>query len=35
MVALTPGKELQGAVAATMEKKGFKVLRTKIAVQRI
>ncbi|MGQ9550864.1 MAG: mevalonate kinase [Candidatus Bathycorpusculaceae bacterium] len=35
MVALTPGRELQEAVAATMEEKGFEVLRTKIGVQRI
>jgi mevalonate kinase len=34
MVALTPGKELQEAVAAAMEKEGFKVLRTKIGVQK-
>ncbi|MDH5268069.1 MAG: mevalonate kinase, partial [Candidatus Bathyarchaeota archaeon] len=33
MVALTPG-ELQEAVAAAMEKKGFEVLRTKIGVQK-
>jgi len=35
MVALTPSRELQEAVAATMEEKGFEVLRTKIGVQRI
>jgi len=35
MVALTPGKELQEAVATAMEKEGFKVLRTKIGVQKI
>ena len=35
MVALTPRKELQEAVAAAMEKEGFKVLRTKIGVQKI
>jgi len=35
MVALTPSKELQEAVATTMEKKGFEVLRTKIGVQKI
>jgi mevalonate kinase len=35
MVALTPGKELKEAVATAMEKKGFKVLRTKIGVQKI
>jgi len=34
MVALTPGKELQEAVAAAMEKEDFKVLRTKIGVQK-
>jgi mevalonate kinase len=34
MVALTPSKELQEAVATTMEKEGFKVLRTKIGIQR-
>ncbi len=33
MVALTPGR-LQEAVAAAMEKEGFKVLRTKIGVQK-
>ncbi|MFQ6063863.1 MAG: mevalonate kinase [Candidatus Bathyarchaeia archaeon] len=35
MVALTPGKELQEAVAVAMEKEGFKVLRTKIGIQKI
>ena len=34
MVALTPGKELQEAVATTMEKEGFEVLRTKIGIQK-
>ena len=34
MVALTPRKELQETVATAMEKKGFKVLRTKIGVQK-
>jgi mevalonate kinase len=34
MVALTPGKELQEAVAAAMEKEGFEVLRTKIGIQK-
>ena len=34
MVALTPGKELQEAVATAMEKEGFKVLRTKIGIQK-
>jgi len=35
MVALTPSKELQEAVATAMEKEGFKVLRTKIGIQKI
>lgn len=35
MVALTPGKELQEAVVTAMEKERFKVLRTKIGVQKI
>jgi len=35
IVALTPGKELQEAVATAMEKEGFKVLRTKIGVRKI
>ncbi|NIO10856.1 MAG: hypothetical protein GTO40_23750, partial [Deltaproteobacteria bacterium] len=30
MVALTPGKDLQGAVASAMEKKGYKVIRATI-----
>ena len=34
MVALTPGKELQEAVASAMEQQGFKVLRTKIGIQK-
>ena len=34
MVALTPGKDLQEAVAAAMENEGFKVLRTKIGIQK-
>jgi mevalonate kinase len=34
MVALTPGKELQENVAKSMEREGFKVLRTKIGVER-
>ena len=34
MVALTPGKELQEPIAAAMEKEGFKVLRTKIGIQK-
>ena len=32
MVALTPGKELQGKVAQAMEARGFKVLRTRIGI---
>jgi len=35
MVALTPRKELQEAVANAMDKGGFRVLRTKIGVQKI
>lgn len=34
MVALTPGKELQKTVATAMEREGFRVLRTKIGVQK-
>jgi mevalonate kinase len=34
MVALTPGKELQESVASAMEQQGFKVLRTKIGIQK-
>jgi len=34
MVALTPRKELQEKVALSMEKEGFKVLRTKIGAQK-
>jgi len=34
MVALTPGKKLQENVAKSMEREGFKVLRTKIGVER-
>ena len=34
MVALTPKKELQEAVATAMEKEGFEVLRTKIGIQK-
>jgi len=34
IVALTPGKELQEKVAEAIEKEGFKVLRTKVGVQR-
>jgi hypothetical protein len=33
-VALTPGRELQEAVALAMEEQGFKVLRTKIGIQK-
>jgi mevalonate kinase len=32
MVALTPGQDLQEAVAAAMEKEGFEALRTRIGV---
>jgi mevalonate kinase len=35
MVALTPGKDLQEAVATAMEQEGFKVLRTKIGIQKL
>ncbi len=35
MVALTPSKELQEAVATAMEKEGFSVLRTKIGIRKI
>ena len=35
MVALTPGKDLQEAVTAAMENEGFKVLRTKIGIQKL
>ena len=34
IVALTPGKNLQEKVARTIEKEGFKVLRTKVGVQK-
>jgi mevalonate kinase len=34
MVALTPGKDLQEKVAAAMEDEGFKVLRTKMGIQK-
>jgi len=34
MIALTPGKELQEAVATAMEKEGFKVLKAKIGFQK-
>jgi mevalonate kinase len=35
MVALTPRKDLQEAVATAMEQQGFKVLRTKIGIQKL
>ena len=35
MTALTPGKDLQEAVATAIEKEGFEVLRTKIGVEKI
>jgi mevalonate kinase len=35
MVVLTPGKVLQEKVAVAMENEGFKVLRTKIGVQKL
>ena len=35
VIALTPGKELQEAVATAMEKEGFKVLKAKIGIQKI
>ena len=34
MLALTPGKDLQDAVASAIEQKGFKVLKTKIGIQK-
>jgi mevalonate kinase len=34
IVALTPGKKLQEQVARTIEKEGFKVLRTKVGVKK-
>jgi mevalonate kinase len=34
IVALTPGKKLQEKVAKAIEKEGFKVLMTKVGVQR-
>ncbi|MDI6825868.1 MAG: mevalonate kinase [Candidatus Aenigmarchaeota archaeon] len=34
IVALTPGKKLQGKVAKAIEREGFKVLRTKVGVQK-
>ena len=35
IVALTPGKDLQEAVATAIEQQGFKVLRTKIGIQKL
>jgi mevalonate kinase len=35
MLALTPGKELQEAVAGAMENEGFKVLKTKIGIRKV
>ena len=35
MLALTPGKDIQEAVAAAMENEGFKVLKTKIGIQKV
>ena len=35
MVALTPGKELQESVTTAIEQQGFKVLRTKIGIQKM
>ena len=35
MLALTPGKKLQEAVAGTMENEGFKVLKTKIGIRKV
>jgi len=34
MVALTPGREMQEKVAITIENQGFKVLKTKIGIQK-
>ncbi len=34
MVALTPGKELQERVAGTIEKEGFRILKTKVGVKK-
>jgi mevalonate kinase len=34
MVALTPGEDLQEVVASAMENEGFRVLRTKIGIQK-
>jgi len=34
IVALTPGQDLQVSVASAMERQGFKVLRTKIGIQK-
>jgi mevalonate kinase len=35
MLALTPGKELQEAVASAIENEGYQVLRTKIGVRKV
>ncbi len=35
MLALTPGKDLQETVASAIENEGYKVLRTKIGVQKV
>ena len=35
MLALTPGKKLQEAVAGAMENEGFKVLKTKIGIRKL
>lgn len=35
MLALTPGKKLQEAVAGAMENEGFKVLKTKIGIRKV
>lgn len=35
MLALTPGKKLQEAVAGVMENEGFKVLKTKIGIRKV
>jgi mevalonate kinase len=34
MLALTPGKDLQDAIASAIEQQGFKVLKTKIGIQK-
>ena len=35
MLALTPGKERQEKVASAIENKGYKVLKTKIGIQKL